>query len=97
MLSSKIIWKANVGKNCRIIIKGKGKITLSNGVYIDDYCTLEANDGVIEIEKGCYFNNYSRIVSKSFIRIGRDCLFGSNVSIYNHDHDVSEGGTHGEE
>ena len=36
-------------------------------------------------------NTFCKIVSKEYIEIGENNIFGSNVSIYDHDHDFSTG------
>ncbi|GEP65545.1 hypothetical protein CBE01nite_33130 [Clostridium beijerinckii] len=80
-----------IGKNCRFIIIGCGKIIMHNDVYFDDYCTVLADNGRIVIRKDTYFNTFSRLISKGEITIGQGCMFGSNVSVYDHDHDISLG------
>lgn len=80
-----------IGKNCEVTISPAGRIVFANGVYLDDYVTVQADDGIIEIAENVYFNTFGRIVAKKKINIGSNCIFGSNVSIYDHDHDVSQG------
>ena len=82
---------AYIGRNCNVKIRDAGKITLEEGVYFDEYCTLEACGGVVYVGADSYFNTFSRIVAQERIIIGRECIFGSNVSVYDHDHDISEG------
>lgn len=80
-----------IGKKCSIRISCGGKIVLHNGVYLDNCCTLYADGGIIKIKKNCYFNTYCRIVAKKYIEIGSNSIFGSNVSVYDHDHDITNG------
>ncbi|WP_438434522.1 acyltransferase [Gorillibacterium sp. sgz500922] len=80
-----------IGKHCKIRIGRSDVINISPGVYLDDYCCLETLGGKIKISKSVYFNTFSRVVSKSNIEIGENSMFGTNVSIYDHDHDISEG------
>lgn len=80
-----------VGKHCSIDISRNGKIVLAEGVYIDDYSSLKADGGLISIAKNSYMNTFCKIVSKEYIEIGENNIFGSNVSIYDHDHDFSKG------
>ena len=81
-----------IGKRCLVkISSGGGKIILHSGVYLEDYCTLDVTDGgIIEIQKDCYFNTYCRVVAKQRINIGENSIFGSNVSLYDHDHDITD-------
>ena len=41
---------AYIGKDCRVKISGTEKIILAEGVYLDDYCTLDVCGGLIEIK-----------------------------------------------
>lgn len=43
-------------------------------------------DGYVEIGDGCFFNNYCSINSHKSIVIGKNCLFGEGVKIYDHNH-----------
>ena len=42
--------------------------------------------GKIVIKEGCFFNNYCSINSLSYIEIGKNCIFGEGVKIYDHNH-----------
>ncbi|RMC92312.1 hypothetical protein D9O40_20515 [Clostridium autoethanogenum] len=74
-----------IGKNCSFKVIGEGKIIIHGAVYFDDYCTVLADNGRIVIENSTYFNTFSRLISKGEINIAQGCMFGSNVSIYDHD------------
>ncbi len=80
-----------IGKQCRIIINGTGSIALKQGVYLDDFSILEVNGGNIEIASNCYFNRFCKVIAKGRIVIGSGCMFGPNVAVYDHDHDISHG------
>lgn len=77
-----------LGKRCCIRIAGSGKVCLAEGVYFDDYCTVFADGGQIEVSHNCYFNTFSRLIAKQSVTVKEECIFGSNVSIYDHDHDT---------
>lgn len=47
-------------------------------------------DGVLTIGKGCFFNNDCSINVLQRIAIGRNCIFGENVRIYDHNHRYKE-------
>lgn len=80
-----------IGDKVKIHISANGKIILEKGVYLDDYTVIDACGGTIVVSNGTYINTRSNIVSMKQIYIGSDCMFGSNVSIYDHDHDFSKG------
>lgn len=83
---------AYIGRDCKVKISGsKGEIFLGAGSYFDDYCLLNADNGVIKVDENSYFNTYCRLVAKKFVKIGKNCMFGTNVSVYDHDHDISNG------
>ena len=77
-----------IGKHCNL----SGNIRLDDGVYLSDYCVLQAlNGGNIHIGKKTFFNTFSRVYAMEQVQIGTRCMLGSNVSIYDHDHDISKG------
>lgn len=45
-----------------------------------------SRDGLISIGKGCFFNSYCSLNSRGSIEIGKDCLFGEGVRVYDHNH-----------
>ncbi|MEZ9903896.1 acyltransferase [Vibrio breoganii] len=71
-----------------------GVINIDNGnVLISDGCRnkrnllIEVNNGgILEIGKNVFFNNNVSINCKKQVIIGRDCLFGENITIYDHNH-----------
>lgn len=75
-----------IGKKVRFKIDKGNKIIFGDNVYVDDYSRLYARGGNIIIGNNVYFNTNCNVVSFEEIEIGNDCLFGSNVGIYDHDH-----------
>ncbi|MDU6542638.1 acyltransferase [Clostridium sp.] len=78
---------------------GKGiKISIDNGctlefgekIYIEDYCKFQCLGGNIIVGNNTYFNFNCNIVALDGINIGKDCLFGPNVGIYDHNHCFSD-------
>ena len=57
-----------IGRNCKVKIEKDGMIVLASGVYLDDYCLLEASGGKIEISENVYFNTFSRVIAKNEVR-----------------------------
>ncbi|MCM1131342.1 MAG: acyltransferase [Roseburia sp.] len=47
---------------------------------------VRIDKGQIIIGDNCFFNNDCSINSLNCIYIGRDCIFGENVKIYDHNH-----------
>lgn len=73
------------GKNVSVDISSKGEV-LFEGVYLSRNTDLIAQGGIIKIGKDTFFNKNNLIVSLESINIGSNCLFGDNVSIFDHDH-----------
>ena len=83
-------YRFSIGEKSRII--GNGKIRTSNGIIeIGKHCeirdsNIQANKGKIVIGHDTFLNSGCTIVSCEGIKIGARCAFGTNVSIYDHDH-----------
>lgn len=81
-----------LGKRCTLRASREGKIVLGDGVYLSEGCTLQADGpGKILVGKDSFFNTFCRIYAMERVTVGENCLFGSNVSLYDHDHDLSHG------
>lgn len=73
----KIIWLLEYGNR----LKMKSKVSFRLGMIVN----IEKN-GYIEIGENTFFNNYCSLNSHGIIKIGKDCLFGEGVKIYDHNH-----------
>lgn len=77
------------GKGSKIIIGKDSKLKVSGGSYFSDYTYLSVQDGgVCTIEEDVYMNTFSKIYCINEIRVDRGCIFGSNISIYDHNHNI---------
>lgn len=74
------------GKNVKLIIGSGGKIIINDRTYFSDYSYFESINGKIVIGNHTFFNRFCNIVSREKIVIGDNCIFGNNVSIYDHNH-----------
>ncbi|NFL87187.1 acyltransferase [Clostridium botulinum] len=82
-----------IGKNVNIVIDKKSKIYIKAGSYLSDYTFIQStNGGIISIGKNTFFNSFCRIICLENIEVGQNCIFGSNVSIYDHNHKICEKG-----
>ena len=69
-----------------------GSLTIGDHCRIEDGCFLESRGkNGISIGNRVYINRNVSIYAHKSVRIGDDCMFGPNVSIYDHDHAVSDG------
>lgn len=78
-------FKYFIGKGSRLISK-KGKININNKVWINPYCNIQSEGGVITLGYNTFINDRSYIVSMESIYIGNNCIIGPGVCIYDHDH-----------
>lgn len=81
-----------IGTGSYVRILKNSRIKLNKGVYLRDHCKIESASGNIEIGENTFFNSNCHIVSYKKIKIGKDCLFGPNVCIYDHDHRYNQKG-----
>lgn len=47
---------------------------------------ISTKEASVEIGDGCFFNNDCSLNAHQRIRIGKNCLFGENVRLYDHNH-----------
>jgi acetyltransferase-like isoleucine patch superfamily enzyme len=73
-------------KDVNIVIEQAGFIKFSKINYFYRHCDILAVGGKIKFGYNCAFNKNCTIVSRYEIEIGNNCMFGPNVSIYDHDH-----------
>ena len=82
-----------IGKRCHL----SGNIRLEDGVYISNDCVLQAEPGSeICVGAKTFLNLHSKVFAMERVEIGKNTMFGPNVSVYDHDHDISRGVKHGE-
>lgn len=68
------------------VIYGR-KIKFGKGVSFRKGFSLVIEKGAtVEIGDGTFFNNYCSINALEKVVIGKNCLFGENVKIYDHNH-----------
>lgn len=67
-----------IGKNARI--------SIGKRFYLRKYSDIECHDGEIIIGDRVFINKNCTIVSIEKIVIGNNCMFGEDISIYDHDH-----------
>lgn len=79
-------WLVQLGSGLRLELGGTGSVAFHGSAILRDYITLRASGGRIEIGAGSFINSYSSLNARDRIVIGRDCLIGEGVRIYDHDH-----------
>lgn len=76
----------------RITINGNGVITVGSNSFISEMAKLEAHGGIINIGKNVFINRGFSCVARDHIQIGDGCFIGEWVSLYDHNHFISEAG-----
>lgn len=76
------------GKNFYFDIKATDyKVKFNKNIHFRNNSTIcIRNTGKLEIGENVFFNNAISINCHSQITIGKDCLFGENIKLYDHNH-----------
>lgn len=80
----------NLHPSTKIYIESHlSNLTMSHSIYTRRNCTFRVFDeGNLYIDTS-FFNDNCNICCKKEIFIGKNCLFGPNVCIFDHDHDYT--------
>lgn len=84
-------FKYYFGKLVDIEIGKNSYISMEDKNYLGNFCSIICNDGgYLEIGYNNFFNISCKIVSLEHIKIGSNCMFGPNVTIFDHNHTYSD-------
>jgi len=84
-------WSTALERTVYVKTDAGSRIRFGRRVYVKRGANIEAFDGgEIIIGAHTFINRYCSIVSRSRIYIGGDCLIGDGVSIYDHNHKVTD-------
>jgi acetyltransferase-like isoleucine patch superfamily enzyme len=73
-----------VARGAKLTIEGD--VTFKSGTLIG-----VRKNASLRIGTGCFFNRNCSIICRDSISIGKDCLFGESVRVYDHDHRIAGG------
>lgn len=82
-LIKKLFYKIIYGKH----IKFGKRVTFRKG-----FSLMIDKNAYVKIGDDCFFNNFCSINAMENISIGKNCLFGENVKIYDHNHEFRKEG-----
>lgn len=68
--------------------KDRAQIRIGKIIMNDNSCINIRKNANFEVEDGTFFNNNCIVTCREKIKIGKNCLFGPNVMIFDHDHDI---------
>lgn len=74
-----------------IWIPGSRDISIGSHFHCRKWCSIVVDGGRLVIGRNVFFNNRCSLNCQLNIDIGDDCLFGENVSVYDHDHIFKDG------
>lgn len=86
--------RINIGLLCFISFSSKirnsgGRVKIGSKLWMEPNSIIKSVKGSINIDNNVFINKNFTMVSMSKVTIGRNCLFGPNVSIFDHDHELS--------
>jgi len=82
--------KCDISLSTELRLLGNGKIIVGDHITTYGSVTI-ATSGLVEIEYAS-FNRYDIIACDCHIKIGKKCIFGPMVMIYDHDHCFDKNG-----
>ena len=80
-------WLQRISPLCALKVFQRGVIRVARNCEFAAYCDFEAHgEGVLEIGAGTYFNRYCMISAHERVVIGKHCMFGPGVKIFDNNH-----------
>ena len=79
-----------ISPKCALKIFNKANLSIGRNCEFANGCCIEAHgDGVLQISSHVYMNKYCIISCQNAISIGRGCIFGPGVKIFDNNHKFS--------
>lgn len=80
-------WIQRIDPLCALKVFGHGEISVEKNCEFAAYCDFEVHgEGKLEIGEGTYFNRYCMISTHDRVVIGKHCMFGPGVKIFDNNH-----------
>ena len=80
-------WLQRVSPLCALKVFQRGMIRVERNCEFAAYCDFEVHgEGVLEIGEGTYFNRYCIISAHEHVTVGKHCMFGPSVKIFDNNH-----------
>ncbi len=80
-------WMQRISPMCSLKMFQHGRMRVGRNCEFAAYCDFEAHgEGVLEIGEGTYFNRYCMISAHEHVTIGKHCMFGPGVKIFDNNH-----------
>ena len=83
-------WIQRISPLCALKVFQHGVIRVGRNCEFAAYCDFEAHgEGVLDIGEGTYFNRYCMISAHEHVLVGKHCMFGPGVKIFDNNHKYS--------
>lgn len=80
-------WMQRISPLCALKVFRNGTIRVGRNCEFAAYCDFEAHgEGVLDIGEGTYFNRYCMISAHEHVTVGKHCMFGPGVKIFDNNH-----------
>lgn len=80
-------WMQRISPMCSLKMFQHGRMRVGRNCEFAAYCDFEAHgEGVLEIGEGTYFNRNCMISAHERVTIGKHCMFGPGVKIFDNNH-----------
>ena len=80
-------WIQRISPLCALKVFQHGVIRVGRNCEFAAYCDFEAHgEGVLDIGEGTYFNRYCMISAHEHVSVGKHCMFGPGVKIFDNNH-----------
>ena len=79
-----------ISMQCRIKLFGGGQLSIGRNTELAAGCDLQVHDkGTLSIGTGTYMNRYCMVSAHCNVSIGKRCMFGPGVKIFDNNHRFS--------
>lgn len=86
----KVHWMQRISPLCSLKLFRHGVIKMGRNCELSAYCDFEVHgNGLLEIGEGTYFNRFCLISCHDGVTVGKNCMFGPGVKIFDNNHRYS--------
>ncbi len=85
-------WLQRISPMANVKIFGEGSVSIGRNNEISADCDIQAHGkGKVSIGEGSYMNRFCMISAHNSVSIGKHCMFGPGVKIFDNNHRFSRG------
>ena len=83
-------WLQRISPLCALKVFGHSVMEIGRNCEFAAYCDFETHGGgMLKVGEGCYFNRFCMISAHNSVTIGKGCMFGPGVKIFDNNHQHS--------